>query len=127
LFGLTGEEELIYTLGEYGEKSKIQMTNVKNCIKNMAKKKEVKNKIAIKKVAHEKVMKRIARIEGQIGGIKRMVESERECLDIIQQISAIRQATAMLGIELLKDEFLCKRKAHKEIDEKFLQTLFKVS
>ncbi|MDO8240561.1 MAG: metal-sensitive transcriptional regulator [Candidatus Moranbacteria bacterium] len=93
----------------------------------MEKKRVVKNKIATKKVAHEKVIKRIARIEGQIGGIKRMVESERECLDIIQQISAIRQAVAMLGIELLKDEFLCKRKAHKEIDEKFLQTLFKAS
>ncbi len=79
-----------------------------------------------KKEAHDKILKRIARIEGQLSGIKRMVLEERECIDIIQQITAIRQATAMLGIELLKDEFICKRKDQEEIDEKYLKTLFKI-
>ena len=78
-------------------------------------------------MAHKKVLQRIARIEGQVSGIRRMVESERECIDIIQQITAIRQAIAMLGIELLKDEFICKRKDQKNIDEKYLQTLFKIN
>lgn len=91
------------------------------------KKKGVKNKIDAKKMAHKKVLQRIARIEGQVSGIRRMVESERECIDIIQQITAIRQAIAMLGIELLKDEFVCKRKDQKAIDEKYLQTLFKIN
>jgi DNA-binding FrmR family transcriptional regulator len=93
----------------------------------MQKKKELKNKTETKKVTREKVLKRIARIEGQVAGIRRMLESKRECVDIIQQISAIRQAVTVLGIELLKDEFLCKRKTHQEIDEKFLQTLFKIN
>lgn len=79
-----------------------------------------------KKEAHEKVVKRIARIEGQLKGIRRMVEEERECIDVIQQVTAIRQAIAMLGIELLKDDFICKRESHKKIDEKYLETLFKM-
>jgi len=90
------------------------------------KKTQPKKTLEAKKISHGKVLKRIARIEGQVSGIRRMVESERECIDIIQQITAIRQAIAMLGIELLKDEFICKRKDQKEIDEKYLQTLFKI-
>ena len=83
-------------------------------------------KIISKKAAHEKVLKRIARIEGQMKGIRRMVEEGRECIDVIQQVTAIRQAIAMLGIELLKDEFICKREDNKKIDEKYLETLFKM-
>lgn len=79
-----------------------------------------------KNSSHEKVLKRIARIEGQLKGIRRMVEEGRECIDVIQQVTAIRQAIAMLGIELLKDEFICKRKERKELDEKYLETLFKM-
>ncbi len=80
----------------------------------------------IKSDSHEKVLKRLARAEGQIRGIRRMVEEGRECIDVIQQVTAIRQAIAMLGIELLKDDFICKRKERKEIDEKYLETLFKI-
>jgi len=79
-----------------------------------------------KKNAHEKVLQRIARIEGQMKGIRRMVEEGRECIDVIQQVTAIRQAIAMLGIELLKDDFICKRDEHKKIDEKYLETLFRM-
>ena len=86
-----------------------------------------RKKTVSKEESRNKILKRIARIEGQLNGIKRMVVDERECIDIIQQITAIRQATAMLGIELLKDEFICKREDQEEIDEKYLKTLFKVS
>ena len=78
------------------------------------------------KPTHEKVLKRLARIEGQIKGIRRMVENNRECVDVIQQVTAIRQAIAMLGIELLKDDFICKREDRKEIDQKYLEALFKI-
>lgn len=91
------------------------------------KKSQSKNNIEIKKNPREKVLKRIARIEGQVAGIRRMLEAERDCVDVIQQITAIRQAVAMLGIELLRDEFLCKKKEHKEIDERYLKTLFKIN
>lgn len=81
-----------------------------------------RNKLA----GHTPVLNRISRIEGQLNGIRRMVEGNRACIDVIQQVTAIRQAITMLGIELLKDEFICKREGNKKIDEKYLETLFKV-
>ena len=74
----------------------------------------------------KKIIDRISRVEGQIKGIKRMVEGKNECVDVITQINAARQALAMLGIELLKDDFICKKKDNIEIDEKYLKTLFKI-
>ncbi len=85
-------------------------------------KKEANNQRA----RQEKVAKRMARIEGQLRGIRRMFEEKRECIDIIQQITAVRQALTMLGIELLKDEFICKRVSKKGLSEKYLETLFKI-
>lgn len=72
------------------------------------------------------VLARIARVEGQLRGIRRMVEQNDECLDIIAQISAIREAVAMLGVELLKDDFVCKWDGKKKIDEAYLKSLFKM-
>lgn len=72
------------------------------------------------------VLARIARVEGQLRGIRRMVEENDECLDIIAQISAIREAVAMLGVELLKDDFVCKWEGKKKIDEAYLKSLFKM-
>lgn len=72
------------------------------------------------------VLARIARVEGQLRGIRRMVEQDDECLDIIVQISAIREAVAMLGVEILKDDFVCKWEGKKKIDEAYLKSLFKM-
>jgi|GEM_PF-955271 len=81
---------------------------------------------AKKSSGHDAVVARIARIEGQLRGIRRMVEENTECLDIIAQISAIREAVAMLGVELLKDDFVCKWEGKKKIDEAYLKSLFKM-
>ncbi len=77
-------------------------------------------------VAQQAVLARIARVEGQLRGIRRMVEQSDECLNIIAQISAIREAIAMLGVELLKDDFVCKWEGKKKIDEAYLKSLFKM-
>lgn len=74
----------------------------------------------------DKMLSRIARIEGQLRGVRRMVEGGEECLDVITQISAIREAVAMLGVELLKDDILCKWDGKKKIDETYLKSLFKM-
>ena len=44
------------------------------------------------------ILSRIARIEGQLKGVRRMVEEEKDCLQVITQITAIREAVAMLGV-----------------------------
>jgi DNA-binding FrmR family transcriptional regulator len=89
-------------------------------------KKEVKS-IKSEKDAKEKILNRISRVEGQLKGIRRMVEEKKECIDIITQITAIREAVSMLGIELLKNDFVCKwEDGKKEMDEKYLKGLFKM-
>ena len=35
---------------------------------------------------------RLKRIEGQVRGVQKMVEEERDCSDILQQMTAIRSA-----------------------------------
>ncbi|HEX8552721.1 MAG TPA: metal-sensitive transcriptional regulator [Abditibacteriaceae bacterium] len=51
--------------------------------------------------ARKKVRSRVNRIAGQVAGISRMVEEDRYCVDILNQISAVRSALDALGIELL--------------------------
>lgn len=75
----------------------------------------------------EKVLlARLARLEGQLQGIRRMLEGGQECLDIITQISAVREGVAMLGVELLKHDFVCKWEGKRKIDEAYLKSLFKM-
>jgi DNA-binding FrmR family transcriptional regulator len=35
---------------------------------------------------------RLRRIEGQVRGVQRMLEDDRECQDVLQQMSAVRSA-----------------------------------
>ena len=53
------------------------------------------------KQVQEKVLGRVKRIAGQIGGVQRMIEQDRYCVDVLHQISAIRSALDALGVELL--------------------------
>lgn len=46
---------------------------------------------------------RLARIEGQVRGIQRMVDDDRYCIDIITQISAIQAALDKVALGLLDD------------------------
>lgn len=51
--------------------------------------------------AASKLKTRIRRIVGQVAGIERMIEDDRYCVDVLNQISAVRSALDALGIELL--------------------------
>ncbi len=48
-------------------------------------------------------VKRLNRIEGQVRGIVRMIEEERYCIDILQQMQAIKSAFAKVEDAILKD------------------------
>lgn len=39
-----------------------------------------------------KITNRLRRAEGQIRGVQKMIEEEKECIDIITQLSAIRSS-----------------------------------
>ena len=46
---------------------------------------------------------RLARIEGQVRGVERMVDEDRYCIDIVTQISAIQAALDKVALGLLDD------------------------
>ena len=86
----------------------------------------MKKQSKIDKKKQTLILNRISRIEGQLKGIRRMIEEERECIDIITQITAIKAAVSVLGMEILKNDFICKQRDNKKIDEAYLKTLFKI-
>lgn len=51
--------------------------------------------------SRKKIKARLNRIAGQVGGIQRMIEQDRYCVDILTQIAAVRSALDTLGVELL--------------------------
>ena len=46
---------------------------------------------------------RLARIEGQVRGVARMVEEDRYCIDVLTQINAIQAALDRVALGLLDD------------------------
>jgi CsoR family transcriptional regulator, copper-sensing transcriptional repressor len=48
-------------------------------------------------------LKRLRRIEGQVRGLQKMVESERYCADILTQISSVHEALRAVGRELMRN------------------------
>lgn len=51
----------------------------------------------MKQDTRKKLLRRLAIIEGQLRGVKRMVEEEQYCVDIITQTEAVKNA--LLGVE----------------------------
>jgi len=51
----------------------------------------------------QNLTRRLRRISGQVGGVERMIEEERYCIDILTQIAAIRSALDRVAIEVLDD------------------------
>ena len=49
----------------------------------------------------DQLQKRLARIEGQVRGIAKMVDEDRYCIDILTQISAIQAALDKVALGLL--------------------------
>ena len=50
----------------------------------------------------ESIVKRLKRIEGQVRGVISMIEQDRYCIDILQQLSAIKAALGKAENEVLK-------------------------
>mgnify|MGYP005839521269 CR=1 FL=1 len=48
------------------------------------------------------IINRLKRIEGQARGLIRMVEADRYCIDILQQMQAVKAALAKVESEILK-------------------------
>jgi CsoR family transcriptional regulator, copper-sensing transcriptional repressor len=51
----------------------------------------------------ELLLKRLARIEGQVRGIAKMIEDDRYCIDILTQLGAVDTALEAVGIKVLEE------------------------
>lgn len=66
-----------------------------------------------------KLLPRLSRIEGQVRGIARMVEEDRYCMDILNQIQAVKAALRKVEDEVLKSHSAhCVNDAIKAADSK---------
>lgn len=51
----------------------------------------------------EAIHRRLRRIEGQVRGLQRMVDEDKYCIDVLDQIAAVTKALQAVAIELLDD------------------------
>lgn len=65
----------------------------------------------------QQMVNRIKRVEGQLRGVLRMMDEEKECRDVITQLSAVRSAIDK-SIGLIVSENLVKSVTHGDEDEK---------
>jgi CsoR family transcriptional regulator, copper-sensing transcriptional repressor len=61
--------------------------------------------------------KRLARVEGQVRGVARMVEDERYCIDVVTQINAVRAALDKIALGLVDDHVRHCLKDRRRADE----------
>jgi len=51
----------------------------------------------------EAILKRLRRVEGQVRGIQRMVDDDKYCIDVLDQVSAATKALQAVALQLLDD------------------------
>lgn len=71
---------------------------------------------------------RLARIEGQVRGISRMVEEDRYCIDILTQVAAVTKALQAVSLAILDDHMThCVVHAARTSDQEAAEKLAEVS
>ena len=59
--------------------------------------------MAVTNEQKEDVLRRLNRIEGQIKGLRRLVEEETYCVDVLTQISSVHEALRGVGKVIMRD------------------------
>lgn len=80
---------------------------------------------------YKKLMNRLSRIEGQIRGIKGMLEKDAYCVDVILQVSAVNAALSAFSRELISEHIKsCVvndiRSGNDETAQELVDTLHKI-
>ena len=81
--------------------------------------------------AYQDLIKRLNKIEGQVRGVKKMVEDDRYCVDILTQVSAISCALNAFNKKLLSEHIKsCVvndiKSGHTEVVDELCETLQKL-
>lgn len=66
----------------------------------------------------DKTQVKLNRLQGQVAGISKMYEDKRDCLEIVQQILAVRSALSSVAVDLLTSEasHCAKNNSQKDFD-----------
>jgi len=78
---------------------------------------------------HEENLARVSRIEGQVRGVRRMIEEREYCIDIITQIQAARSALGAVARNILQKHLdacvseALRHKSKEETDEKLRELM----
>ena len=75
-------------------------------------------------IKKEDYAKRLNRIEGQVRGIRRMIDEDTYCVDILTQVSAVTKALQSVAVGLLDEHVRhCVKNAVTEGDADTLETM----
>lgn len=74
---------------------------------------------------HTKCLPRLNKLTGQLEGVKKMIENEKSCIEILFQLKAVRSAIKSLEAKILEDHikncvmqsFDSKEEKNKKIEE----------
>jgi DNA-binding FrmR family transcriptional regulator len=73
------------------------------------------------------LLRRLRKIEGQVRGLQQMVEEDRYCLDIVQQISALSAAARKVALIVIEDHLRgCVATAVKRGEDSTIQEMVAV-
>ncbi|HEY9843679.1 MAG TPA: metal-sensitive transcriptional regulator [Candidatus Obscuribacterales bacterium] len=68
--------------------------------------------------SRDDVLRRLRRIQGQVGGLVKMVDEEKYCVDILMQISAVQGALEKVTQQVLREHIhTCVKEAMHSGDE----------
>lgn len=77
-------------------------------------------------MANDPIVTKLNRVKGQLDGIVRMYEDDRQCVDVVRQIIAARNSLSSIARDLLTDEASsCSKERRTEDLEKILKEIFK--
>jgi DNA-binding FrmR family transcriptional regulator len=75
---------------------------------------------------NDQIKNRVKRIEGQVRGILRMMEEDKDCKEVITQLSAARTAIdRTIGVIVSSNLVECVQKANDGTGEKSMEELVK--
>lgn len=72
------------------------------------------------------IVTKLNRVKGQIEGISKMYQDERQCVDVVRQVIAARNSLSSIARELLTDEAsTCSKQRRTQDLENILKEIFK--
>jgi DNA-binding FrmR family transcriptional regulator len=75
----------------------------------------------------EKIVKRLRRAQGQIGGVVRMMEEGRDCADVVTQLAAVSRALDRAGFAVIATglkQCLSESGGEESVDSAKMEKLF---